>query len=57
MRVFILHVIAGLFAWLLAGFGVALLFKTRVLAFQVGDDPVLQAAPVRSQALPARRRR
>jgi hypothetical protein len=56
LGVLILQIVAGLFAWLLAGFGVALLFKTRLLNFQVRDDRTLEVSPA-MQVIAVRARR
>jgi hypothetical protein len=57
MRVLILQIFAGLIAWLFAGLGVAMLFKTRLIGFHVPEDPALDVSPVVSRALTARTRR
>jgi hypothetical protein len=55
--VLILQIFAGLVAWLLAGLGVAMLFKTRLIGFHVPDEAGLDVAPAVSPALAARTRR
>jgi hypothetical protein len=49
------QIVTGLVAWLLAGFGVALLFKTRILGFEIAEEPMLEPAPARLIASRGRR--
>ncbi len=49
-RVLILQIVSGLIAWLFAGFGVAMLFKTRILSFQLPEGSAREAVPVSSRA-------
>jgi hypothetical protein len=48
--VLILQIVSGLIAWLFAGFGVAMLFKTRILSFQLPEGSAREAVPVSSRA-------
>jgi hypothetical protein len=57
MKVLMLQILAGLVVWLLAGLGVAMLFKTRILAFELSEEAPADIVPavVAPALAPARR--